>query len=127
MCTYLFHKLLIGFRVGNAMGTARTFDLTITPKSGAEYTFSAVNRDQHESMENFLKAKKVKVTSQMADEVLAELVGDEDDDDEEMQSVASSGDDEPTVRRGADVDEDSEDGMFSIPISDKTTSLTDMF
>jgi structure-specific recognition protein 1 len=63
-------------------------------------------------MDNYLKAKKIRVTNQMADEVLNDLIG--DDDDEEMQSVASSGSEEPAVRRGADVDEDSEEGKLSI-------------
>ena len=95
--------------VGNALGTARTFDLTIETKSGHSHTFNAVNRDEHEMMDTYLKSKKVRVTNQMADDVLNDLIG--DDDDEEMQSVHSSGSEEPTVRRGADVDdEDSEEG-----------------
>ena len=65
-------------------------------------------------MENYLKAKKIRVTNQMADDVLNDLIG-EDDDDEEMQSIASSGSDEPEVRRGADVDdEDSEEGKLDV-------------
>src|ERR1700753_112129 len=95
------------------MGVARTFDITIVTKGEAEYTFNAVNRDEHEGMDTYLKAKKVRVTSKMADdaELMAELGEDDDDSDAEMQSVRSSESDEPVVRRGGDVDEeDSEEG-----------------
>jgi hypothetical protein len=74
-------------------------------------------------MENYLKAKKIRVTNQMADDVLNELIG-EEDSDEEMQSIASSGSDEPQVRRGADVnDEDSEVGKFGL-LSVKVSSFS---
>jgi structure-specific recognition protein 1 len=87
--------------------------LTIETKSGHSHTFNAVNKEEHEAMDGYLKSKKVRVTNQMADDVLNDLIG--DDDDEEMQSVASSGSEEPTVRRGADVDdEDSEDGEYTV-------------
>jgi structure-specific recognition protein 1 len=60
-------------------------------------------------MENYLKMKKIRLTNQMADDGLNDILG--DDDDEEMQSIASDESEEPEVRRGADVDdEDSEAG-----------------
>jgi len=111
------HQVLFS-RVGNVLGTARTFDLTIETKSGPSYTFNAVNRDEHEMMENYMKSKKIRVTNQMADDVLNDLIG--EDDDEEMQSIASSDSEEPEVRRGGDVDdEDSEaDEDFKASSSD---------
>lgn len=105
---YSLFRLTYRYRVGNAMGTARTFDLSIETKAGTTHMFNAVNRDEHEMMDTYLKTKKIKVTNQMADETMNDILG--DDDDEEMQSVASSGSEEPTVRRGAEVDEDSEEG-----------------
>lgn len=48
------------------MTSARTFDLKIVPNAGAETTFSSINKEEHELVENFLKSKKlrVKVSSQ---------------------------------------------------------------
>lgn len=103
-------------RVGASMGAtaARTFDLKIVTKSGPEYTFTSINKEEHDSTEAYLKDKKVRIKNEMvpdADLLLAAAGA--DDDDEEMQSVASSGDEAPKPRMGGD-DEDSEEGMLII-------------
>lgn len=100
-------------RVGSGMGAtaARTFDLKIVTKSGPEYTFTAINKDEHEPMEAWLKEKKVRVKNEMLQDVdmLLGPAGAGDDEDEEMQSVASSGDEAPKPHLGGN-DEDSEEG-----------------
>jgi structure-specific recognition protein 1 len=103
-------------RVGASMGAtaARTFDLKIVTKSGPEYTFTSINKEEHEATETYLKDKKVKIRNEMvpdADILMAAAAG--DDDDDEMQSVASSGDEAPQPRAGGD-DDDSEDGTIVI-------------
>lgn len=105
-------KLSVGpviYSVGGAMTSARTFDLKIEQKSGPEYTFTSIAREEHGSIESFLKSKKVRVTNEMGDGD-AIMAGPEDSDDE-MQSVASSGEEAPKPRLGDD-DEDSEEGML---------------
>ncbi|KAJ7600887.1 SSrecog-domain-containing protein [Mycena floridula] len=92
-------------RIGGA--AVRTFDIKIVTRSGPEYTFTSINKEEHESTETYLKDKKVKVKNEMAqdaDLLLAAAVGDDDDDDE-MQSVNS--DDSPArVKSSRDKDDD---------------------
>lgn len=97
-------------RLGAGMGAtaARTFDLKIVTKSGPEYTFTSVNKEEHEVTETYLKEKKVKVKNEMME---GELIMGVDDEDEEMQSVASSGEEAPKPRLGGEDDEDSEEGQ----------------
>ncbi|KAH9936566.1 structure-specific recognition protein-domain-containing protein [Fomitopsis serialis] len=95
-------------RLGAGLGAtaARTFDLKIVTKSGPEYTFTSINKEEHEGTEAYLKEKKVKVKNEMMEGEL--IMAGEDDEDEEMQSVASSGEEVPKPR-GINDDEDSED------------------
>lgn len=101
-------------RVGSSMGAAaaRTFDLKIVTKSGPEYTFSSINKEEHEPTESYLKDKKIKIKNEMVPdaELLLATVGDEDED-EDMASIASD-DSAPRAkpsRTGVPDDEDSED------------------
>ncbi|KAJ3552977.1 hypothetical protein NM688_g3870 [Phlebia brevispora] len=95
-------------RLGAGMGAtaARTFDLKIVTKSGPEYTFTSINKEEHEVTEAYLKEKKVKVKNEMME---GELIMGIDDEDEEMQSVASSGEEAPKPRLGGEDDDDSEE------------------
>ncbi|KAF5389327.1 hypothetical protein D9757_003425 [Collybiopsis confluens] len=88
-------------RVGSSMGAAaaRTFDLKIVTKSGPEYTFSSINKEEHEPTESYFKDKKIRLKNEMvpdADLLMAAAVGDDDDDDDDMASVVS---DESAPRR----------------------------
>lgn len=110
-------------RLGAGMGAtaARTFDLKIVTKSGPEYSFTSVNKEEYEVTESFLKEKKVKVKNEMME---GELIMNVDDDDDEMQSVASSGEEAPKPRAGGD-DEDSEEGSPTFLFSQvRVTVLT---
>lgn len=88
------------------MTTSRTFDIIVATKGGTEHTFSSINKEEHEGLEEYLKGKKLRVKNKMAEDLIVPAL---DDDDEEMQSVASSGDEVPRPR-AADDDEDSEEG-----------------
>ncbi|KAF8520735.1 SSrecog-domain-containing protein [Hysterangium stoloniferum] len=105
-------------RVGGALASARTFDLKIEQKVGPDYTFTSIAREEHEGIETFLKAKKVRVSNEMGDGD-AIMAAPDDSSDDEMQSVASSGDEAPKPRLG-DNDEDSEeDEDFQASSSDE--------
>lgn len=95
--------------MGGAIASARTFDLKIEQKSGPEYTFSSIAKEEHEGIESFLKGKKVRVTNEMVDGD-AIMAGVDDDSDAE-QSVVSSDGEKPRVKVGND-DEDSEEGKL---------------
>ncbi|GAW06496.1 SSrecog-domain-containing protein [Lentinula edodes] len=111
-------------RVGASMGAAaaRTFDLKIVTKSGPEYTFSSINKEEHEPTESYFKDKKIRIKNEMvpdADLLMAAAVG---DDDEDMASVDSddSGPRGKPARTGFDDDEDSEnDEDFQASSSDE--------
>lgn len=94
------------------MASARTFDLKVITKSGPEITFTSINKEEHEPVEEYLKSKKLRVKNEMNDEMLG-VVAQLDDEDEEMQSVASDGDAAPKPRlMNGDDDEDSEEGLL---------------
>ncbi|KAL5524359.1 POB3 [Sanghuangporus sanghuang] len=103
-------------RVGGPMATSRTFDLVIVTKSGPEHTFSSINKEEHENLEGYLKGKKLRVKSTMAEDLAAPAL--DDDEDEEMQSVVSSGDEVPRPRLGGDDDDSEEDEDFQASSSD---------
>ncbi|PFH51256.1 hypothetical protein AMATHDRAFT_59569 [Amanita thiersii Skay4041] len=99
-------------RVGASMGAAaaRTFDLKIVIKGGQEYNFTSINKEEHETTENYLKEKKIKVKNEMVPDtdLLLAAAGGDDDDDEDMQSVESD-DSRPRKKSKKDEDEDSEE------------------
>jgi structure-specific recognition protein 1 len=99
-------------RVGGGLGATavRTFDLKVVTKSGPEYTFTSLNKEEHEGVENYLKGKKLRVKNELMADVDAMLAAGADDDDEEMQSVASDGEEVPRPRLGGDDEDDSEEG-----------------
>lgn len=103
------HQVIFS-RVGASVSAARTFDLKIVTKSGPEYTFTSINKEEHEPIENYLKDKKVRIKNEMvpdADMLLAAAVGDDDDDDD-MQSVIDSDDGPSRVKSKTKDDDDSE-------------------
>jgi len=108
-------------RVGASMGAsaARTFDLKIVTKSGPEYTFTSINKEEHEPVETFLKDKKVKIKNEMVADVDMMMAAAGGDSDEEMQSVASSGDERPKPRVGGDEDDSEQDEDFQASSTDE--------
>lgn len=57
-------------RVGGAISASRTFDITITIKNGGgEHQFSNINREEQQPLEDFFKAKSLKVRNEMAEDV----------------------------------------------------------
>ena|ERR1700721_2482655 len=101
-------------RVGANMGAAaaRTFDLKIVTKNGPEYTFTSINKEEHEPTEAYLKEKKIRIKNDMVPdaEMLLAAADDDDDDDDDMISVRSSDHEAPRPRVRAGDDEDSEEG-----------------
>lgn len=97
----------------------RTFDLKIITKSGPEHNFTSVNKEEHESVDAYLKDKKVKIKTENVPDVEMMMVaggGDDDDDDEEdeddeMRSIDSGGDHQRKTSKPLqrDDDDDSEE------------------
>ncbi|KAI0283941.1 structure-specific recognition protein-domain-containing protein [Russula aff. rugulosa BPL654] len=113
-------------RVGAGIATARTFDMQIITKHGPEYTFTSINKEEHELTDAYLKDKKVRVKNEMVPDGDLLLAAAGDDSDEEMQSVASDDDEEPRVRRTGDDDDDSEDDEDFQASSSDSGSPTEM-
>jgi structure-specific recognition protein 1 len=93
--------------------TARTFDLKIVTKSGPEYMFVSINKEELEPTESYLKEKKIRVKEIVPDAELV-MAAVDDDDDDDMQSVESDEDKRPRIKSSKDNDDDesSEDGAF---------------
>lgn len=100
-------------RLGQGMGASasRSFDLKITTKSGPEYVFSSIMKEEKNGVEAYLIERKVKVKNEKVPEGEVVMVGDDDDDDEEMASIASGSDVERGVKskKSARADLDSEE------------------
>ena len=94
------------------MTSSRSFDLNISTKSGPEYTFTSINKEEYEALETYLKEKKIRVKNQMNDADLAIAALEDDDDDDDAQSAISS-EGEVIVKSRNDDDEDTEDGAWS--------------
>ncbi|OJJ07051.1 hypothetical protein ASPVEDRAFT_46429 [Aspergillus versicolor CBS 583.65] len=97
-------------RVGGAISASRTFDITVSLKSGmGEHQFSNINREEQQPLEEFFKAKNIRIKNEMSDDTNALIAAALDNDD------MMSSDDEAGARidRGsADEDEESVDEDF---------------
>jgi len=106
-------------RLGQGMGAnaSRSFDLKVTTKSGPEYVFSSIIKEEKNGVEAYLTERKVRVKNEKVPEEEIVMVGDDDDDDdEEMASIASGSDVEKDKSRksaGADLDSEEEGGLCS--------------
>ncbi|ERF72317.1 FACT complex subunit pob3 [Endocarpon pusillum Z07020] len=105
-------------RVGGAISASRTFDITITLKSGqGEHQFSNINREEQQPLETFFAAKSIKFKNEMLDDsatLLAAALDREDlasssDDNAGNHNNAANGN---QVRGSADEDEESVDEDF---------------
>ncbi|KAJ6001855.1 hypothetical protein N7522_007082 [Penicillium canescens] len=96
-------------RVGGAVSASRTFDITVSLKGGlGEHQFSNINREEQKSLEDFFRAKNIRIKNEMAEEASG-LIAAALDNDEMM----GSSDDEARPDRGsADEDEESVDEDF---------------
>ncbi|KAI5804445.1 hypothetical protein EDC01DRAFT_643438 [Geopyxis carbonaria] len=97
-------------RVGGSVSASRTFDVTVTLKSGdGEHQFNNINREEQTSLEDFFKSKSLKIKNDLVDESNALLAAALDDDDDMSDvDVAVRGAD----RGSADEDEESVDEDF---------------
>ncbi|KAL4967629.1 FACT complex subunit POB3 [Aspergillus stella-maris] len=97
-------------RVGGAISASRTFDITVSLKAGmGEHQFSNINREEQQPLEEFFKAKNIRIKNEMSDDTNALIAAALDNDD------MMSSDDEAGARpdRGsADEDEESVDEDF---------------
>ena len=108
-------------RLGQGMGASasRSFDLKITTKSGPEYVFSSIMKEEKNGVEAYLVERKVRVKNEKVPEEEIVMVGDDDDDDEEMASIASGSDADRGKSRksaGADLDSEEEGGFYFRPV-----------
>ncbi|KAJ5263635.1 FACT complex subunit pob3 [Penicillium angulare] len=97
-------------RVGGAVSASRTFDITVSLKGGqGEHQFSNINREEQQPLEDFFKAKGIRIKNEMAEESTTLLKAALDNND-----LDSSGDEGVAADRGsADEDSDSPDEDFN--------------
>ncbi|KAF2155883.1 SSrecog-domain-containing protein [Myriangium duriaei CBS 260.36] len=92
---------------GASISASRTFDISVTLKSGGEHQFSNINREEQKPLEDFFQLKGIKTKNEMDEEsaLMAAAMKDED--------LASSEDEVAAVARGsADEDDESVDEDF---------------
>ncbi|RAK80928.1 FACT complex subunit POB3 [Aspergillus fijiensis CBS 313.89] len=96
-------------RVGGAISASRTFDITVSLKAGlGEHQFSNINREEQQPLEEFFKAKNIRLKNEMSDDTSALIAAALDNED-----MGSSDDDAGGADRGsADEDDESPDEDF---------------
>ncbi|KAL2825308.1 FACT complex subunit pob3 [Aspergillus cavernicola] len=96
-------------RVGGAVSASRTFDITVSLKAGmGEHQFSNINREEQQPLEEFFKAKNIRIKNEMSDDTNALIAAALDNVD-----MMSSEDEAVRPDRGsADEDEESVDEDF---------------
>ncbi|SCZ89982.1 BZ3500_MvSof-1268-A1-R1_Chr1-3g01704 [Microbotryum saponariae] len=101
-------------RVGGALPSARTFDLSIRLRGDPDHpiVFSALNKEELQPIEDFLRMKKIKIKNEM-DEIAAveaAVLGADDSDEEDEEEDDEDGDVKmKTVKNGGGAEEDDED------------------
>lgn len=98
-------------RVGASMGAnaARTFDLRLVQQNGPEYTFTSIQKEEKDAVENYLKDKKIKIKNEMVPDAQLITQADLDDDDDDMDS-RSENSDKPAKKANFDDDDSETDG-----------------
>ncbi|CAG7921968.1 unnamed protein product [Penicillium olsonii] len=95
-------------RVGGAVSASRTFDITVGLKNGlGEHQFSNINREEQKSLEDFFKAKSIRIKNEMAEEASGLIAAALDND-----AMGSSDEEARPDRGSADEDESSVDEDF---------------
>ncbi|KAJ5261981.1 hypothetical protein N7505_008848 [Penicillium chrysogenum] len=96
-------------RVGGAVSASRTFDITVSLKGGlGEHQFSNINREEQKSLEDFFKAKSIRIKNEMAEEAAGLIAAALDND-----AMGSSDEEARPDRGSADEDEESVDEDFA--------------
>ncbi|KAJ6086011.1 FACT complex subunit pob3 [Penicillium sp. IBT 16267x] len=98
-------------RVGGAVSASRTFDITVSLKGGlGEHQFSNINREEQQPLEDFFKAKGIRIKNEMTEDASGLLKAALDPD----EMMESSDDEGARADRGsADEDSDSPDEDFN--------------
>ncbi|KAK3109672.1 FACT complex subunit, partial [Teratosphaeriaceae sp. CCFEE 6253] len=105
-------SVVVMSRVGGAISASRTFDITVTLKSGAgEHQFSNINREEQGPLEAFFQAKGIKFRNEMdADNpsLMAGMLADDPELASSDEEVVNGGE----ARGSADEDDESVDEDF---------------
>lgn len=90
------HQLVFS-RVGGAVASAKTFDLRVATRSGADHTFQSINREELDNLSAFFAERKLRVKNELSDEGMG------------AQVDALLSDEDTKVDQGEDEDEDEEE------------------
>ena len=100
-------------RIGGAMAASRTFDITMAMKGGGEFQFGSINREEQKPLEDFLRAKGLKIKNEMAEEekmaaAILNGMGDDESDDEVVADRGSADEDSEEADEDFQDDDDSD-------------------
>lgn len=100
-------------RVGGAVSASRTFDINFSLKTGEDFQFSNINREEQQPLEEFFKSRDIKVRNEMAEEsmMVAKTLKDaqESSDEEVVGADRGSADDDSEEEDEDFKDEDESD------------------
>ena len=72
-------------RLGGGIASAKTFDMKVVSKTEtADHVFSALPKEEMESIGQFLKSKNVRLQNELDEAMDIDPISDDDDDDEDM-------------------------------------------
>lgn len=107
---------VIDSRLGGGIASAKTFDMKVVSKTEtADHVFSALPKEEMESIGQFLKSKNVRLQNELDEAMDIDPISDDEDDDDEDMSIPSEDekrgkkDKKPAASRRQD-DDDEESG-----------------
>ncbi|KAK9460270.1 uncharacterized protein V1516DRAFT_676179 [Lipomyces oligophaga] len=97
-------------RVSSGISSSRTFDITVTMKAGQSHQFSNINREEQQTIEDFIKFRNLEMKNDLVEEqTYLESVMGADSDSDEAGARGSASDDEESVDEDFKADSDDSD------------------
>ncbi|SCV68203.1 BQ2448_324 [Microbotryum intermedium] len=116
-------------RVGGALPSARTFDLLIRLRGDPDHpiVFSALNKEELQPIEDFLRMKKIKIKNEMDEmaAVEAAVLGVDDSDEDQDDDDDEDGDVKMKKVKGGQGEEDDDEDDDDSPDEDFTIDSDD--
>ncbi|EPS38733.1 hypothetical protein H072_7510 [Dactylellina haptotyla CBS 200.50] len=101
-------------RLGGQVSASRTFDVTVSMNSGSEHQFNNINREEQASLENFFKARGVKIKNDLVEDAsllrtaLDDDMGDDDDIEVSRADRGSADEDDESVDEDFEAESESD-------------------
>lgn len=121
------------------MSASRTVDMKLELRADSDISFSAINKEEHAQIADFLADKKIKVKNEIMEEMIGTaqavtqaLMEEDDDDESEAESDDSRKDERKKMKKQKekavqsntmDLDEDSEGWSLYLSVLESTADV----